>query len=176
MKKVLVTGGAGFVGTNLIIRLLKEGHEVVSIDNYSTGKKENEQKGCKYFKVDICDYKSFDDFPENSRASLRGGFYADRVTKKGIEVGVIFSQLAKEIGLTAAQLAILWVKDQEGIAAPLIGPRTLTHLENLLPVADMKLSDDIRIACDKLVPPGSVIANFHNTAEWMKTNIDWKIK
>ena len=32
--KVLVTGGAGFVGTNLIIRLLKEGHEVISIDNY----------------------------------------------------------------------------------------------------------------------------------------------
>ena len=121
-------------------------------------------------------YKSFDDFPENSRASLRGGFYADRVTKKGIEVGMIFSKLADEIGLTAAQLAILWVKDQEGIAAPLIGPRTLAHLENLLPVADMKLSDDIRIACDKLVPPGSVIANFHNTAEWMKTNIDWKIK
>ena len=121
-------------------------------------------------------YKSIDDFPENSRASLRGGFYADRVTEKGIEVGIIFSKLAQEIGLTAAQLAILWVKDQEGITAPLIGPRTLTHLENLLPVADMKLSNDIRIECDKLVPPGSVIANFHNTAEWMKTDVDWEIK
>jgi len=121
-------------------------------------------------------YKSIDDFPENSRASLRGGFYADRVTEKGIEVGIIFSKLAQEIGLTAAQLAILWVKDQEGITAPLIGPRTLTHLENLLPVADMKLSNDIRIECDKLVPPGSVIANFHNTAEWMKSEIDWGIK
>ena len=121
-------------------------------------------------------YKSFNDYPKNSRASLRGGFYADRVTKKGIEVGNNFSQLAENLGLTAAQLAILWVKDQVGISAPLIGPRTLTHLENLLPVADMKLSDDIRIACDNLVPPGSVIANFHNTAEWMKTNIDWEIK
>lgn len=39
--KILVTGGAGFVGTNLIKRLLKEGHHVVSIDNYSTGNKEN---------------------------------------------------------------------------------------------------------------------------------------
>ena len=35
--KILVTGGAGFVGTNLIKRLLKEGHDVSSIDNYSTG-------------------------------------------------------------------------------------------------------------------------------------------
>ena len=35
--QTLVTGGAGFVGTNLIKRLLKDGHEVVSFDNYSTG-------------------------------------------------------------------------------------------------------------------------------------------
>ncbi len=34
------TGGAGFVGTNLIKRVLKDGQEVVSLDNYSTGKKE----------------------------------------------------------------------------------------------------------------------------------------
>ena len=46
--KVLVTGGAGFVGTNLIKRLLKEGHDVSSIDNYSTGLKSNHQKGCNY--------------------------------------------------------------------------------------------------------------------------------
>ena len=46
--RILVTGGAGFVGTNLIIRLLKEGHEVVSIDNYYTGKTENHIEGCEY--------------------------------------------------------------------------------------------------------------------------------
>ena len=42
--KALVTGGAGFIGTNLIKRLLKDGHEVVSVDNYSTGKRENHQE------------------------------------------------------------------------------------------------------------------------------------
>ena len=51
--RVLVTGGAGFVGTNLIKRLLKDKHEVVSVDNYSTGKKENEQEGCKYYDLDL---------------------------------------------------------------------------------------------------------------------------
>ena len=40
--KFAVTGGAGFVGTNLIKRLLSDGHEVISLDNYSTGKRENE--------------------------------------------------------------------------------------------------------------------------------------
>jgi len=53
--KVIVTGGVGFVGTNLIKRLLKDGNEVVSLDNYSTGKKENEQDGCKYIDVDVSD-------------------------------------------------------------------------------------------------------------------------
>ena len=51
--RALVTGGAGFIGTNLIKRLLKDGHEVVSIDNYSTGKKENEQDGCIYYDYDL---------------------------------------------------------------------------------------------------------------------------
>ena len=51
--KCLVTGGVGFIGTNLIKRLLKDGHEVVSVDNYSTGKKENEQDGCKYYNYNL---------------------------------------------------------------------------------------------------------------------------
>ncbi len=40
-KKVLVTGGAGFVGSHLCDRLLKEGNEVVCLDNYFTGQKQN---------------------------------------------------------------------------------------------------------------------------------------
>lgn len=55
VKKALVTGGAGFVGTNLVKRLLKEGYQVVSIDNYYTGKKENHQQGCIYVEGDIKD-------------------------------------------------------------------------------------------------------------------------
>ena len=51
--RALVTGGAGFIGTNLIKRLLKDGHEVVSVDNYSTGKKENHQEGCRYHDFDL---------------------------------------------------------------------------------------------------------------------------
>ena len=53
MKKVLVTGGVGFIATNLIKSLLKKDIKVVSLDNYSTGYKLNEMKGVKYYNLDI---------------------------------------------------------------------------------------------------------------------------
>ena len=64
--KCVVTGGAGFVGTNLINRLLDDGHEVISFDNYSTGKVENEveRKGVKYFDLDIAEKKQYDFEPD----------------------------------------------------------------------------------------------------------------
>jgi UDP-glucose 4-epimerase len=51
--KILVTGGAGFIGTNLIKRLVSEGHRVVSLDDYSTGTKSNNIEGVKYINGDI---------------------------------------------------------------------------------------------------------------------------
>ena len=41
MKKVLVTGGAGFIGSHLCERLLNDGNRVICLDNYFTGRKEN---------------------------------------------------------------------------------------------------------------------------------------
>lgn len=43
MKRILITGGAGFVGSHLSRRLLKEGNEVICLDNYYTGSKKNIQ-------------------------------------------------------------------------------------------------------------------------------------
>ena len=51
--RVLVTGGAGFVGANLIKKLVEQGHEVTSLDNYSTGTKSNEIQDVKYYNLDI---------------------------------------------------------------------------------------------------------------------------
>tara|TARA_R100000005_G_scaffold96408_1_gene83038 strand:+ start:169 stop:1014 length:846 start_codon:yes stop_codon:yes gene_type:complete len=53
MKKIIVTGGAGFVGFNLCKKLVDLGHHVTSIDNYSTGSWNNHVTGVFYFNRDI---------------------------------------------------------------------------------------------------------------------------
>lgn len=52
MKKVLVTGGAGFLGSHLCDRLVNEGHHVLCVDNYFTGAKTNIEH--------LLDYKNFE--------------------------------------------------------------------------------------------------------------------
>jgi aryl-alcohol dehydrogenase-like predicted oxidoreductase len=111
-------------------------------------------------------YTDAGDYPEGSRAAYRGGIYAERVTAAGIDVGNRFVALARDAGISPIQLAVLWVKDQPAVTAPIVGPRTLSHLDDYLPVADMDLSDDVRRACDELVAPGCMVANFHNSAGW----------
>jgi len=61
MNKALVTGGAGFIGTNLIKCLLKKDVQVVSIDDYSSGSKQNEIAGVKYIEKDIEEIFSIND-------------------------------------------------------------------------------------------------------------------
>ncbi|MBI4993277.1 MAG: NAD-dependent epimerase/dehydratase family protein [Candidatus Magasanikbacteria bacterium] len=54
MAKYLVTGGAGFIGTNLVKELLKQGHQIVVLDNYAGGKKEERfLNGAEYIEGDI---------------------------------------------------------------------------------------------------------------------------
>ena len=57
--RCLVTGGAGFIGSNLVDKLIDDGHEVIIFDNYSTGKKENINPKAKFFLVDISHSPSF---------------------------------------------------------------------------------------------------------------------
>jgi UDP-glucose 4-epimerase len=50
---IIVTGGVGFVGTNLVKRLKEEGHKVIVIDDYSTGKVENQIEGVRYLPMNV---------------------------------------------------------------------------------------------------------------------------
>jgi UDP-glucose 4-epimerase len=92
MNNILVTGGAGFIGSNLIKKLIEEGCNVTSLDNYSSGTIENEVKEAKYItddienivklkmRFDVCFHlaaqsrvqPSFDDPQESVRANVTG--------------------------------------------------------------------------------------------------------
>jgi 1-deoxyxylulose-5-phosphate synthase len=116
-------------------------------------------------------YADDDIRPAGSRATMRGGIYAERVSQAAVEAGNKFVRLARDSGLDPARLAIAWVMHQPAVVAPLIGPRTVEQLEHLLPVMEMDLSPEIATACDEICAPGSAVANFHNSAPWMKMRI-----
>ena len=56
--RVMVTGGAGFIGSNLVDKLIDDKHDVVIVDNLSTGKKENINQKATFINVDISDFKA----------------------------------------------------------------------------------------------------------------------
>ena len=53
--RVLVTGGAGFIGSNIVDRYLEAGHEVAVLDDLSTGKRENLNSKATFFQTDLRD-------------------------------------------------------------------------------------------------------------------------
>ena len=110
--KCLVTGGAGFIGTNLIERLLKDGHEVISFDNYSTGYKENEIEGCRYGATDIReDYKLINTFSPRSilgyKPILRGEVAAIYAKKTDCENAILLNTDENVIETTNSNIFIL---------------------------------------------------------------------
>ncbi len=115
----------------------------------------------------VCRYTDPSSLPSGSRGTLRG-IYADRITKRGIEVSFELAKRAVQKGCTVSQLAVAWVLNQSGITGAIIGPRTFEQFEDLLPSADMKLDESDIKFCDALVFPGTYVSNHFNTSLWMK--------
>jgi len=86
-KTVLVTGGAGFIGTHLCKRLLVDGHKIISLDNYFTGSKENHIEGVEYREGHTKDVATL--IPEQVDLIFHLGEYS-RVARSLAEPEVVF--------------------------------------------------------------------------------------
>lgn len=86
-KITVVTGGAGFIGSHLCERLAKEGHKVISLDNYFTGSKDNHVEGVEYRKGHTKDIAKH--IPETPDIIYHLGEYS-RVAKSIEEPGIVW--------------------------------------------------------------------------------------
>ncbi|MBR3628607.1 MAG: SDR family NAD(P)-dependent oxidoreductase [Elusimicrobia bacterium] len=68
--KILVTGGAGFIGSNIVDELIEKKHKVVIVDNLATGNIKNVNKKAKFYKVSVCDKKKIDEIFKKEKIDI----------------------------------------------------------------------------------------------------------
>ena len=75
-----------------------------------------------------------------------------------------FCELAKAKGCSPSQLALAWCLHQPGVTSPIIGPRTMEHLEDHLNALKIALSPEDHVGLDKLFPPGGMVLSFYEAS------------
>jgi len=148
--KYAVTGGAGFIGSHLVKKLVERGNEVIVIDNLNTGKKQNIEKISKkidFFEVDIRDFSAIEDilknidgvFHEAALASVQDSF---RIPDEFFDVNVngtenIF-KIAKKLGIK-----VVYASSSSVYGNPISIPIKENDDKNPFnPYAKTKLEDD----------------------------------
>src|SRR5580692_7725675 len=72
-----------------------------------------------------------------------------------LEAVTALNEVAKGAGLSIIELALAFVLEHPAITAPIIGPRTMEHLESQLPALELRLNADVLDSIDEIVPPGT---------------------
>jgi aryl-alcohol dehydrogenase-like predicted oxidoreductase len=98
--------------------------------------------------------------PASSRAARQPGRFdidnADNAVK--LEAVEALAVLAEQAGITLIELALGFVLAHPAVTAPIIGPRTLSQLDEQLGAADTPLPSDVLDEIDKIVPPGTTLS------------------
>lgn len=137
-KRVLVAGGAGFIGSNLLNRLLQLGHSVICVDNFSTGSEQNVKHFLKHpeFKLIICDvavpiFVEVDEIYNLACPASPVHYQQDRVqtTKTSVMGAINLLDLAKRLGCK-----ILQASTSEVYGDPLLHPQRESYWGNVNPI------------------------------------------
>jgi UDP-glucuronate decarboxylase len=154
MKKVLVTGGAGFLGSHLCERLVNEGHHVLCVDNYFTGSKNNiahllDNKNFEIIRQDICIplYVEVDEI--YNLACPASPFYYQWDPIQTMKTSVIGSYnmlgLAKRTGAK-----ILQASTSECYGDPAVHPQPESYWGNVNPIGIRSCYDEGKRAAETL--------------------------
>ena len=145
-KRILVTGGAGFLGSHLCDRLLHNGHEVISVDNYFTGRKHNlgyllENQRFEAIRHDICFplYVEVDEIYNFACPASPVHYQFDPVqtTKVSIMGSINMLGLAKRL-----RVPILQASTSEVYGDPECHPQTEDYLGNVNPIGPRACYDE----------------------------------
>ncbi|MBI5195080.1 MAG: SDR family oxidoreductase [Nitrospirae bacterium] len=146
MKRILVTGGAGFLGSHLCERLLKEGNEVICVDNFYTGTRSNIAQLLKnpYFEVirhDICFplYVEVDEIYNLAcpASPIHYQFDPVQTTKTSVHGAINMLGLAKRV-----KAKILQASTSEVYGDPMIHPQPETYWGNVNPIGFRSCYDE----------------------------------
>lgn len=146
MKKILVTGGAGFIGSHLCERLLKEGNEVICVDNFFTGSKENIKHllNISYFEVIRHDitfplYLEVDEIYNLAcpASPIHYQFDPVQTTKTSVHGAINMLGLAKRL-----RVPILQASTSEVYGDPLEHPQKESYFGNVNPIGPRSCYDE----------------------------------
>ncbi|WP_329138661.1 aldo/keto reductase [Streptomyces sp. NBC_01476] len=85
----------------------------------------------------------------------RAGFFQHLNDERRLDTVERFIALAEEVGVPLTHLAMAFTIAHPGVTSAIVGPRTMSHLDDLLAGADLALTDDILDRIDEIVPPGT---------------------
>jgi aryl-alcohol dehydrogenase-like predicted oxidoreductase len=105
-------------------------------------------------------YRKGKDLPESTRRTRLPARYdmSTPDSRRKLDAADALGQLADDAGLTLIHLALAFVMQHPAVTAPIIGPRTMEHLQSQVGAAEVKLSTDILDKIDEIVPPGVTVA------------------
>ena len=153
-KKVLVTGGAGFVGSHLCERLLNDGHDVVCLDNYFTGQKQNivHLLSNPYFELirhDVTNpfYIEVDEIYNLAcpASPIHYQYNAIKTMKTSVMGAINMLGLAKRV-----KAKILQASTSEVYGDPLVHPQTETYWGHVNPIGERSCYDEGKRAAETL--------------------------
>lgn len=154
MKKILVTGGAGFIGSHLSEKLVNQGHHVLCVDNYFTGAKKNiehllDYKNFEIIRQDICQplYVEVDEIYNLACPASPIWYQKDPIQTMKTSVIGAFNMLglAKRTGAK-----ILQASTSEVYGDPLVHPQLETYWGNVNPIGIRSCYDEGKRAAETL--------------------------